>query len=182
METTKWSLDPAHSDIVFKIKHLMISSVSGKFGVFNGSVETNGDDFSTARVQFSADINSINTNNEQRDEHLRNGDFFDAENHPKLLFESTRMEIVDNENYKLQGNLTLRGITKPIALNVEFGGATVDPWGGTRAGFSISGKINRKDFGIDFSMVSETGGILLGEEVKISADVEVVKQAVLEAA
>jgi len=176
MTNTKWSMDPTHSEIQFKVKHLMISSVTGQFSTFEGNVETNGEDLSTAKVHFSADINSITTNNEQRDGHLNTGDFFDAENFPKLNFEGDKLEKVDEENYKLHGTLTMRGVSKPVVLDAEFGGKTVDPWGFTRIGFSVSGKINRKDFGVNFSMVSETGGILLGEEVKLLANAEFVMQ------
>lgn len=180
MEATTWVLDPTHSEINFKVKHLMISSVSGKFTDFSGQVETDDEDFANAKVSFTASIKSINTNNEQRDAHLAAADFFDAENHPTLQFSSTSMEKIDEENYKLHGLLSIRGVSKEITLDVEAGGSTIDPWGATRTGFAVSGKLNRKDFGISFSMVSETGGILLGEEVKISADVELVKQAVAE--
>jgi polyisoprenoid-binding protein YceI len=180
METTKWALDPTHSEIHFKVKHLMVSWISGSFKQFDATVETEGDDISTAKVRFTANIDSISTNNEQRDAHLRTGDFFDAENHPKLVFESDRLEKIDDENYKLFGRLSLRGNEKKVALNVEFGGITQDPWGNTRTGFSVTGKINRKDFGVSFSMVSETGGILLGEDVSISANVEFVKQTALQ--
>ena len=158
----------------------MVSWVSGSFKQFSAEVETKGDDFSTSKINFTADIDSISTNNEQRDGHLKAGDFFDAANHPKLSFVSDRLEKIDEENYKLYGTLTLRGVSKQIVLDVEHGGVTVDPWGHTRTGFTISGKINRTDYGVSFSMVSETGGILLGEDVKISANVELVKQAVEE--
>src|SRR5271154_6924015 len=167
MKVTTWALDPTHSEIQFKVKHLMISTVTGQFNKFNATVETDGDDFTTAKVHFTADINSISTNNEQRDAHLKTGDFFDAESHPQLTFEGDRLEKLDDENYKLHGTLTMRGTPKKITLDVEFGGMTQDPWGKTRVGFSLSGKINRKDYGVSFSMVSETGGILLGEEVKL---------------
>jgi polyisoprenoid-binding protein YceI len=182
MKTTKWAIDPSHSEIQFKVKHLMISNVTGQFNKFNGTVETDGDDFSTAKVHFTADINSISTNNPQRDAHLQNGDFFDAENHPQLVFEGDRMEKTGDGNYKVHGMLTMRGVTKQVALDAEFGGITQDPWGNTRSGFSLSGKINRKDFGVSFGAVTETGGALLGEEVKISANAEFVKQAVAQAA
>jgi len=175
MKTT-WAIDPAHSEIQFKVKHLMISTVTGHFKTFNATVETVGDDLTTAKVHFTADINSISTNNEQRDAHLKTGDFFDAESHPQLTFEGDRLEKLDDENYKLHGTLTMRGTPKKITLDVEFGGMTQDPWGKTRVGFSLSGKINRKDYGVSFSMVSETGGILLGEEVKLIANAEFVKQ------
>ena len=176
MAKTKWIIDSTHSEIHFKVKHLMVSWVTGSFKQFNATVETEGDDITTAKVHFTADINSISTNNDQRDAHLRTGDFFDAENYPQLTFEGDRLEKIDGDNYKLHGILAMRGTSKKIVLNVEYGGSTQDPWGNTRTGFSISGKIHRKEFGVSFSMVSETGSILLGEEVTINANVEFVKQ------
>ena len=158
----------------------MVSYVTGQFTQFNATVEARGDDFTTAKVHFTADVNSISTNNDQRDAHLKNNDFFDAENHPELKFESDRIEKITDEEYKLEGILTIRGISKKVILSAEYGGITVDPWGNTRTGFSITGKINRKDFGVSFGMVSETGGVLLGDEVKLSANVEFVKEAKLE--
>lgn len=180
MSTTKWSLDPTHSEIQFKVKHLMISTVTGSFNKFNGTVETNGEDFTTAKVEFTADIDSISTNNEQRDAHLKNGDFFDAENHPQLVFKSEKLEKLDDETFKLHGTLNMRGVSNKVALNAEFGGITVDPWGNTRVGFSVTGKVNRYDYGISFGAVTETGGLLLGDEVKIFSNVELVKQVVAE--
>ena len=180
MSTTKWVLDPAHSEIQFKVKHLLISTVSGDSKKFEASAETEGDDFTTAKVQFSADIDSISINNEQRDAHLKNGDFFDAENHPKLSFVSDKLVKVDDDVYELHGQLTMRGVTKDVTLKAEFGGSTTDPWGNTRVGFEISGKIDRTDFGVSFGMISETGGLLLGNEVKLFANTEFVKQQVAE--
>jgi len=180
METTKWIIDPTHSELHFRVRHLMVSWVSGSFKKFDATVQTEGENISTAKVRFTADINSISTNNEQRDAHLRTADFFDATSHPQIIFESDKLEKIDDENYKLYGTLTIRGNSRKIALNVEYGGVTKDPWGNTRTGFSVSGRINRKDFGVSFSMVSETGGILLGEEVSISANVEFVKEAHLQ--
>lgn len=180
MSTTKWVLDPAHSEIQFKVKHLLISTVSGDFKKFEASAETEGDDFTTAKVQFSADIASISTNNEQRDGHLKTGDFFDAENHPKLSFVSDKLVKVDDEVYDLHGQLTMRGVTKDVTLKAAFGGSTTDPWGNTRVGFEISGKIDRTDFGVSFGMISETGGLLLGNDVKLFANTEFVKQQVAE--
>lgn len=177
MGTTKWALDPTHSEINFKVKHMMISSVSGQFKQFDSSVETTGDDFTTAKINFTADVNSISTNNEQRDGHLKTGDFFDAENHPKLTFTSDKLEKVSGDDYKLHGTLTLRGVSKPVALDVDFGGIAVDGYGNTRAGFSLTGKINRKDFGVNFSMVTEAGGIVVGEDVKLDIHVQYIKQA-----
>ncbi len=182
MTTTKLAIDPTHSEIQFKVKHLMISTVSGQFNKFTGAVETEGDDFTTAKVHFEADINSINTGNDQRDAHLRNGDFFDAENHPQLIFEGDKLEKINADNYKVHGTLTMRGTSKRIVLDAEFGGTIKDPWGNTRVGFSLSGKINRKDFGVSFGIVTDAGGVGLGEEVKITANVQFVKQKELQAA
>jgi polyisoprenoid-binding protein YceI len=178
---TKWSLDPTHSEIQFKVKHLMISTVTGSFNKFNGTVETDGEDFTSANIEFAADIDSISTNNEQRDAHLKNGDFFDAQNHPQLTFKSEKLERIDDENFKVYGTLNMRGVTNKVVLNAEFGGITADPWGNTRAGFSLTGKINRQDYGISFGAVTETGGLLLGDEVKLFSNVELVKQVVAEA-
>jgi polyisoprenoid-binding protein YceI len=182
MATTKWALDPTHSEVNFKVRHLMVSNVSGHFKNFNATVETEGDDLSTAKVHFTADVNSVSTNNEQRDGHLKTGDFFDVENHPQIIFDGNKMEKVDGQNYKVHGNLTMRGVSKPITLNVEFGGIMKDPWGNDRAGFEVSTKINRKDFGVSFGMVSETGGLMLGEEVTINANTEFVKEKALQPA
>jgi polyisoprenoid-binding protein YceI len=180
MAITKWILDPTHSEIHFKVRHLMVSWVTGSFKQFNAGFEINGNDITTAKIKFTANVDSISTNNEQRDAHLRTGDFFDAEHHPQIEFESERLEKLDGDNYKLYGTLTMRGQSKRVVLNVEYGGITQDPWGNSRTGFSVSGKINRKDFGVSFSMVSETGGVLLGEEVTINANAEFVKEVVAE--
>jgi len=177
MANTKWVIDPTHSEIGFKIKHLMITNVSGKFEDFEAEVQTEGEDFATAWIQAKIKTGSINTNNLQRDEHLRNSDFFEVENHPYILFTSAKVEKVDNDNFLLHGNLTLKGITKPVTLNVEFSGITKDPWGGQRAGFVITGKINRNEFGLSFNAALETGGLVLGEEVKINSEIQLVKQA-----
>ena len=182
MSTTTWVLDPSHSELQFKIKHLMISTVTGQFGSFKASVETEQDDFSTARIHFSADIDSISTNNEQRDHHLKNGDFFDAEKHPKLVFESTGMTASGEDEFSLSGTLTMKGVSKPVTLNVEFGGIITDPWGNTRSGFTITGKIKRSDFGVSFGLVSETGNIMLADEVKLFANTQFVKQTTLQPA
>jgi polyisoprenoid-binding protein YceI len=158
----------------------MVSYVTGSFTQFDAAVETKGDDLTTAKVKFTADVNSVSTNNEQRDAHLKNNDFFDADNHPELKFESTRLEKISEEEYEVYGTLTMRGVSKDIVLQAEYGGIMTDPWGNSRTGFSITGKINRKDFGVSFGMVSETGGVLLGDEVKISANVEFIKETNLE--
>lgn len=180
MEKTIWTLDPSHSELQFKVKHLMISTVTGQFNKFSGSVETEGNDLTTAKVHFEAEVNSISTNNEQRDAHLKAEDFFAAEKYPSLVFESKSMEKTGEDEYKLYGTITMKGISKALILNVEFGGVTKDPWGNTRTGFSVTGKINRQDYGISFGAVTETGGLLLGDEVKIFASVQFVKQVMAE--
>jgi len=182
MAKQTWVLDPTHSELQFKIKHLMISTVTGQFNEFRASVETDNDDFTNAKVHFEAKVDSISTNNEQRDAHLKNGDFFDAGKYPSIIFESEEMEKISTDEYKLSGILTMRGVSKKVVLNAELGGITKDPWGNTRTGFSVSGKINRNDFGMSFGAVTETGGLLLGDEVKIQANVQFVKEAVAVAA
>lgn len=183
MATIKnWALDAAHSEIQFKVKHLLVSTVTGHFKQFTAAVETEGEDISTAKVNFSADLSSISTNNEQRDAHLRSGDFFDAENHPQITFVSDKLEKISEENYKLHGTLTMRGVSKKVSLDVVYGGKVQDPWGNTRIGFEVNGKINRKDYGVSFSMVSETGSILLGEDVSIHANAEFVMEQVAQSA
>lgn len=182
METTKWVIDPTHSNLGFKIKHLMISNVSGSFKNFQAEVETIDADFSTAQINLTAEIESITTNNEQRDAHLRNTDFFEVEKYPELKFKSTKIAKKNNDTFDLYGELTLKAIAKPVKLHIEFNGVVKDPWGSERAGFVITGKINRSEWGINFNGVLETGGVVLGEEVKIHSEIELVKQAVTAAA
>ena len=175
--STKWALDATHSEVQFKIRHLMISTVTGQFNKFHADVETEEDeDFTTAKVSFSADINSISTNNDQRDAHLRSADFFDAEHYPGLKFETEKIEREDDENYKIYGFITIKGVSKKITLKAEFGGVVQDPWGNSRAGFSLTGKLNRSDFGLSFGLISDAGGVGLADEVKILANVQLVKQ------
>jgi len=179
METlvkTKWAIDPTHSEVQFKVKHLVISTVTGKFEKFDGAVYASKPDFSDAEAEFSADIDSINTSQPDRDGHLKSPDFFDAANHPKLTFKSTGVKKSGDSEFVLTGDLTIRGVTKSVQLNVEYGGTTKDPWGNTKAGFEINGKINRKDFGLSWSAVTETGGLVVSDEVKLQLAVEVAKQ------
>jgi polyisoprenoid-binding protein YceI len=171
-----WIIDPMHSEIGFKVKHLVISTVSGKFSTFEGKVESKNEDFVNAVVSFSADIASINTGVGQRDEHLKSADFFDALAYPQLSFQSIGF-TKGSEGYTLNGDLTLRGVTKSVSLAVEFGGIGPNAYGQTIAGFEITGKINRKDFGLNWSAVTEAGGIVVSDEVKIVANIEVVKEA-----
>ena len=182
MANQTWALDPTHSELQFKIRHLMISTVSGHFTEFRATIKADDDDFTKAKVHFEAVVESVSTNNQQRDAHLKNGDFFDAEKYPVITFDSERMEKIAEDEYKLYGTLTMHGVSKKIILNAEFGGITKDPWGNTRTGFAVTGKINRQDFGMSFGAVSETGGLLLGDDVKINANVQFVKEAVAYAA
>ena len=174
---TKWNLDPAHSETGFKVKHMMITNVSGSFEKFDAQVETDDSDFTTAKIQFTADINSITTGNKDRDNHLKSPDFFDAADYPQLKFISSKLEKIEEEDYVLHGDLTIRDVTKPVKLNVEFGGIGKDPWGNQKAGFTITGKINRTDFKLNWNAALETGGVLVGEEVKLQAEIQLVKQA-----
>jgi len=180
MSTTKWTLDPTHSEIQFKVKHLMITTVTGSFKQFEGTIETQGTDFTKSKINFSADVDSIFTNNDQRDAHLRNGDFFDSENHPKISFVSERMEKIDDDNYKLYGTLTMRGTSRKEVLDVEYGGLVQDPWGNIRSGFTVTGKINRTEYGVSFGAVAEAGRIMLSDDVRIIAQAQFVKEAVEE--
>ena len=175
----QWKLDPAHSEIQFKVKHLMITTVTGYFKRFDLNVETETEDFTTAKkIEFTADVNSIDTNNTQRDTHLKSADFFNAEEHAQLQFTGTKYEA-DGDEAKLHGNLTIRGITKPITVTVDFGGVVVDPYGQTKAGFTVSGKISRKEFGLTWNAVTEAGSVVVSDEIKIHAEVQLVKQEVL---
>jgi len=176
METTTWTFDPTHSELTFKIKHLMITNVTGSFKKFDVQVNTTSNDFSSAQIVVTADMHSIFTNNEQRDEHLRNSDFFESDKYPELKFVSTNIEKVDEETFNLYGDLTIKGVTKPVKLDVEYNGLTKDPWGGERAGFVVTGKIKRSDWGINFNGALETGGVMLGEEVKLNGEIQLVKQ------
>ncbi|RSK46162.1 YceI family protein [Hymenobacter perfusus] len=176
MATTKWVLDPMHSEVQFKIKHLVISTVTGAFKQFEGSAETEGDAFDNAQVRMTLDVNSIDTNQEQRDQHLKADDFFAVSAYPNITFESTGL-TKSGSDYKLTGNLTIKDVTKPVTLDVEYGGTATDFYGNTKAGFEVSGKINRKDFGLTWEGITEAGSIVVGEDVKLIASVQFAKQA-----
>jgi len=176
MATTKWILDPTHSEVEFKVKHMMISTVSGKFTQFEADVQTEEEDFTTAKVSFTIDVNSITTGNEQRDGHLKAPDFFETAKFPQIKFTATKYENVDNDgSYEVYGDLTIHGVTKNVKLDAEFGGVIKDPWGNTRAGITVSGKINRKDFGLSWHGVTETGSLIVSDEVRIHVGLEFVK-------
>jgi polyisoprenoid-binding protein YceI len=174
---TKWVLDPTHSEVTFKVKHLMITNVKGEFRQFSAEINTAGADFANASIKVAIDAASIYTNNTDRDGHLRSADFFDVEHFGELTFQGTSFKPAGDENYKLTGILTIKGTSKEVVLDVEFGGVNKDPWGNEKAGFSVSGKINRKDWGLNWNAALETGGVLVSEEVKIFAEVQFVKQA-----
>lgn len=176
MSTTKWVIDPTHSEIGFKVKHMMFTNVSGKFDAFDAFIETEGDNFENAKIHFTGKTDSINTGNTDRDNHLRSADFFDAAQYPELKFEATSFTKINEGDYELNGNLTLHGETKPVRLAVEFGGLVKDPWGNTKAGFSITGKLNRKDWGLTWNAALETGGVLVSEEVKLGIELQFIKQ------
>lgn len=171
-----YKIDAAHSEINFKIKHLMIASVTGNFTNFNATLESEIDSFENASISFSAQIDSINTNNAQRDGHLKSADFFDAAQFPTLSFTSSSFTKKNDEEFELVGNLTIKGITKPVTLAVEYGGTTTDFYGQTKAGFDITGKISRKEFGLTWDAVTEAGNVVVSDEVKLMLSVQMIKE------
>jgi len=173
----KWVLDASHSEITFKVKHMMVSNVTGGFDEFSVDADINQDDFTKSKVAFTTKLTSVNTGAEDRDNHLRSADFFDVENHPEMTFTSNSIEKVDNENYTMNGNLVIKGIEKPVSLNVEVGGFGKDPWGNKKAGFTVSGKINRKDWDLTWNAALEAGGVLVGDEIKINCEIQLMEQA-----
>jgi len=176
MATTLWKTDPAHSEIQFKAKHLMITTVTGHFRKFDLTVETEGDDFTKAsKIEFTADIDSIDTNNAQRDTHLKSADFFDAANHSQLKFSGKEI-TKSGDDYQLTGDLTIRGTTKPITLSVEFAGTVTDPYGQHKAGFTVDGKVKRKEYGLTWDAVTEAGQIVVSDEIKIHCEIQLIKQ------
>lgn len=174
MASTKWIIDPTHSEVTFKVKHLMISTVTGRFKVFEGAAESEGEEFKSAKdVEFKSDVKTIDTSNDQRDEHLKSGDFFDAEKYPYLSFKADNFNIED-EN--LTGQLTIKDVTKTVTLDVEFGGRVVDPYGQTKVGLTVSGKISRKEFGLTYHAVTEAGNVVLGDQIKLNVEVQFIQQ------
>jgi polyisoprenoid-binding protein YceI len=172
---SKWILDPTHSEIQFKVKHLVISTVTGTFKNFEASLITENEDFTDAEIDFSIAVDSIDTNQTDRDNHLKSADFFDAENFPVIKFKSTSF-VKDGDDYILNGDITVKDITKPIKFDVEFGGTATDFYNNEKAGFEITGKISRKEFGLTWSAVTEAGAIVVGDDIKLSASVQFVKQ------
>lgn len=172
-----WKIDALHSEIEFKVRHLMITNVTGYFGEYDATLTSDKDDFTDAKISFEANVNSVSTKNTQRDEHLKSPDFFDAANHPKITFTSTEVKKKDAETFTLKGDLTIRGTSRPVELNVEYAGLTVDPYGQTKAGFELTGKINRKDFGLTWTATTEAGGLVVSDEVRLIMAVQLIKQA-----
>lgn len=167
---TSWKLDPSHSELGFKVRHLMITNVSGSIGKFDVSVESESDDFKNAKVSFTADMGTLSTGDANRDGHLRTADFFETEKFPEMKFTSTSFD-----GSKLQGELTIKDITRPVTLDIDFGGVGVDPWGNKKAGFSLSGKINRKEWNLNWNAPLEAGGVLVSEEVRLHGEVQLVQ-------
>lgn len=174
---TTWTIDPLHSEVQFKVKHLMVSTVTGLFSTYEGKLDMVGDDFEDAKITFSADVDSISTGNEQRDGHLKSPEFFDAEQFPKLTFTSTDMKKTGDDTYQLVGDLTLHGVTKPVTLKVEYGGQMQDFYGQTKAGFELTGVIKRKEFGLTWDGVTEAGGVVVSDDVRLVMNIQVTKQA-----
>jgi len=174
---TKWVIDPMHSEVQFKVKHLVISTVSGFFKSFEGELDTVNDDFEDSEISFALNIDSIDTNQSQRDEHLKSAEFFDAAQYPQITFKSTSFKKTDDDEFELLGNLTVKGVTKPVKLSAEYGGSTNDFYGNTKAGFEVSGKINRKDFGLTWDGITEAGSVVVGEDIKLLINVQFAKQA-----
>jgi len=169
---TKWTIDSAHSEITFKVKHLVISTVTGKFKDFDASIESDNEDFENATIAFEANIDSIETGNGDRDNHLKSEDFFNATEYPKMIFESSSFKKTGDGEYKLVGELTIRDKTKQVELDAEYGGTVVDPYGNTKAGFDVTGKINRKEFGLTWSAVTEAGSVVVSDQVKLNLNVQ----------
>jgi polyisoprenoid-binding protein YceI len=172
-----YKIDPVHSEILFKVRHMMISNVAGTFGKFDATMESNTSDFSDAKISFIAETSSVNTNNTQRDGHLQSPDFFDSAKFPKMSFTSTSIEKKSGDEYKLNGNLTIRDVTKPVSLKVTYGGTQTDGYGQQKSGFEVEGTINRKEFGLVWNMPIEAGGVVVSEDVKLQINVQMVQQA-----
>lgn len=174
---TNWNVDKMHSEVGFKVKHMMITNVSGSFGEFDINATTEGNDFSTAQLSFTVNIDSINTGVADRDGHLKSDDFFNAEAYPQMTFKSTGITKIDEENFTISGDLTIRDITKKVDFNAEFGGIAVDPYGQTKAGLTVSGKLKRSEFGLKWSAITEAGNIVVSDDIKLNGEIQLIKQA-----
>jgi polyisoprenoid-binding protein YceI len=176
MSKSTWSIDPSHSEIGFKVKHMMFTNVSGKFNDFKATIENNENEFETSTISFSAQVESIDTNNIDRDNHLRSADFFDVENFPEISFQSTNIKKNNESQFEISGDLTIKEATVNVTLEAEYSGIMKDPWGNTKIGLSLSGKINRKEFGLNWNAALETGGVLVGENINLLIEAQLIKQ------
>ena len=176
METTKWKLDPVHSEIGFKVRHMMLTNVSGKFQNFSGMLERGDESFDKAAFTFKGDVNSITTGNEDRDAHLLSADFFNAEEFPEMSFVSDSFTKINDREFELSGNFTIHGVTQPLKLAAIFEGVNEDPWGNTRAGFTFSGKLLRKNWNLNWNSLLETGGMMVGEEITLNIQLQFIKE------
>jgi polyisoprenoid-binding protein YceI len=174
--TGTWSIDPAHSKVGFAVKHMGIATVRGEFTDFEGTLQV-GHDLSSAKAFGTVKAQSVNTNEPQRDEHLRSADFFDASQYPELSFESTRIEALDDEEFRITGRLTIHGVTNEIVLHADVQGTDVDPWGNERVGLEITGQLSRGDYGMQFNQVLGSGNMLVADKVKLALDISAVKQS-----
>ncbi|MGA2119899.1 MAG: YceI family protein [Bryobacteraceae bacterium] len=175
MPTNKWTFDTVHSSLAFSVRHLMISKVKGRFDKWSGTLELDDADPTASRISIRIEAASVNTQEQQRDDHLRSVDFFDAGNYPEISFDSTGVKKLSEQNYIVTGNLGIRGVSREVQVEVEVLGRARDPWGGVRAGFSATTSIDRKDFGLVFNVPLDGGGVLVGEKVEIVAELEVVQ-------
>ncbi|NTV47448.1 MAG: YceI family protein [Chlorobiales bacterium] len=173
---SKWAIDNAHSKVEFSVSHMVISDVTGQFKTYDGKLIAKNDDFTDSQIELTIDVASISTDNEKRDTHLKDPVFFDAATYPKITFKSKSFKKVDGNKYKLIGDLTIKGITKQVELDVKYNGTVKDPWGNTKAGFKLTGEINRFDYGLKWNTLLETGGAVVGETVTITSNIELTKQ------
>lgn len=182
MAKNNWNVDPTHTGIHFSVRHMVVAKVRGRFSKYSVDLKLDGEDLTQSTVTATIDAASIDTGTAQRDDHLRSPDFFDAEKYPELRFQSTRIERVSDEQYRLVGNLTIRDTTREVTFDVEYGGRAKDPWGNERAGFFAKGSIDRKDFGLGWNQVLETGGVLVGDKVELELELEAIKASATQAA
>ena len=175
MTTTKWNLDSSHTEIGFRVKHMMLTNISGKFQNFEGSLEQSDDSFDGASIKFSGDVSSLNTGNQDRDIHLLSADFFDAEKYPNIIFISKSFKKINDKEFLMEGDLIMHGVKKNISLEADFEGINQDPWGNTRAGFNMHGKLNRKDWRLTWNSLLETGGMMVGEDVTLNIQLQFIQ-------
>ncbi|WP_436663622.1 YceI family protein [Alicyclobacillus acidoterrestris] len=177
MAKSTWAVDPAHSEIGFSAKHMMFTTVRGSFKKFDATVAADPDDLSTADIEFTIDAASVDTRNEDRDNHLKGADFFDVENHPTITFKATDIKKTADQEYDMTGDVTIRGVTKPVTFHVVYNGTGKNPWGAEVAGFEATATISRKDFGLTYNAALETGGVLISDQVKLNVEIQASKQA-----